>query len=252
METTTSNEATQTLNLYQRLLGVQSSVDYLRKDQQGDRFQYVSSSQAIGAIREAMNAFGLVLAVRVDAHTLLTKWGHGDIKVDVKEHMTELDVTFTWVNSDNPEEKLECPFYGQGLDTGEKGVGKALTYAEKYFILKFFHIPTDKDDPDAFQERTEAARPKVPTIGDAGMQRMGGYAAKIAEAVGRDRKDVWADLLAHVRAGYGKQRVAELTDAEAQACKAWLDKLVGPDVFGDDAADAGSAEQLGTGSGDAE
>ena len=40
-------------------------------------------------------------------------------------------------------------FYGQGVDiSGEKGVGKALTYAEKYFLLKFFNIPTDEADPD--------------------------------------------------------------------------------------------------------
>ena len=28
---------------------------------------------------------------------------------------------------------------------GEKGVGKALTYGKKYFLLKFFNIATDKD-----------------------------------------------------------------------------------------------------------
>ncbi|MNP04955.1 ERF superfamily protein [compost metagenome] len=51
---------------------------------------------------------------------------------------------------------IECPWYSQGVDiAGEKGVGKALTYGEKYFILKFFNIPTDKDDPDTFQKKYE-------------------------------------------------------------------------------------------------
>ena len=57
-------------------------------------------------------------------------------------YFTELIMTMTWINSDNPEETIECPWYAQGVDTaGEKGVGKALTYGEKYFLLKFFNIP---------------------------------------------------------------------------------------------------------------
>ncbi|KKL28137.1 hypothetical protein LCGC14_2378110, partial [marine sediment metagenome] len=32
---------------------------------------------------------------------------------------------------------------------------KALTYAEEYFMLKFFNIATDKDDPDNFQKRLD-------------------------------------------------------------------------------------------------
>jgi hypothetical protein len=62
----------------------------------------------------------------------------------------------TWVNAEQPEETIECSWYGQGVDiAGEKGVGKALTYSEKYFMLKFFNIPTDKDDPDSFQAKHE-------------------------------------------------------------------------------------------------
>lgn len=64
-------------------------------------------------------------------------------------------MTFRWVNAENPEDYLEVPWYGQGVDDGEKGVGKALTYAEKYFVLKFFHIATDKDDPDSWAGKHE-------------------------------------------------------------------------------------------------
>ncbi|MNI49325.1 ERF superfamily protein [compost metagenome] len=71
-------------------------------------------------------------------------------------YFTELKLTMTWVNADDPSEIVECPWYSQGVDiAGEKGVGKALTYGEKYFILKFFNIPTDNDDPDAFQKKFE-------------------------------------------------------------------------------------------------
>jgi hypothetical protein len=52
---------------------------------------------------------------------------------------------------------VSCRWYGQGIDSGERGVGKAMTYAEKYFLLKFFNIPTDEDDPDKSGKAESAA-----------------------------------------------------------------------------------------------
>ena len=78
-------------------------------------------------------------------------------------YFTELIMTMTWVNSDNPDKKIECPWYAQGVDTaGEKGVGKALTYGEKYFLLKFFNIATDDMDPDSFQKNVESKKQPDP------------------------------------------------------------------------------------------
>jgi len=138
----------ETRSIYQRLLDVQKAVTYLQKEKHGVGLQYpyVSSSQVLGAIREKMDEAGLILAPEV-----ITARIHFNAVYDTKQHLTELDMRFIWINADDPQDRLECPWYGQGTDHAEKGVGKALTYAEKYFLLKFFHIPTDEDDPDAFQ-----------------------------------------------------------------------------------------------------
>lgn len=138
------------LNLHQRLVAVRRSVPYLKKDNKGFQFQYVSSSQTLGNLRSAMDEFNLLLVpavLEVKTSQKITKKGETHFT------FTELFMQFTWINADNPEETLVVPFYGQGVDDAEKGVGKALTYAEKYFLLKFFNIPTDKDDPDSFQKR---------------------------------------------------------------------------------------------------
>ena len=135
-------------NIYQKLVAVRKQVTGVNKDaqtQSAGRFKYVSSNNILSELRPLMDEQGLLLECRVLSHNLLDKWRGASGQ---NEHMTELEVEFVWVNADKPEEKIVCPFYGQGLDTGEKGVGKALTYAEKYFLLKFFNIPTDEDDPD--------------------------------------------------------------------------------------------------------
>jgi hypothetical protein len=98
-----------------------------------------------------MDELGLLLIPRV-TNSIATILDRGDEKP--KAIFTELIMEYTWVDVEEPTQTIVCPFYGQGIDfVGEKGVGKALTYAEKYFLLKFFNIPTDRDDPDSFQEK---------------------------------------------------------------------------------------------------
>jgi len=150
------------MNIYEKLIEVRRSVPYLQKESKSFQYAYVGSSQVLGALKLKMDELQLLLIPRVTGHkvsestveTLDKETNH--ITKRTTTYFTELDMTMTWVNAEKPEETIECPWYGQGVDTaGEKGTGKALTYGEKYFMLKFFNIPTDKDDPDSFQKKHE-------------------------------------------------------------------------------------------------
>jgi hypothetical protein len=146
------------VNIYQKLIEVRKVVPYLQKESEGHQYKYVGSSQVLAAVRLKMDELGLLLIPKI-----ITPILHEKTANNAKENLTELVMEFTWVNAEKPDEQIVIPWYGQGLDTGEKGVGKALTYAEKYFLLKQFNIATDKDDPDAFQAKMEEqARPPVP------------------------------------------------------------------------------------------
>ena len=151
---TTRAKAPKSLNLLEKLLEIRKSVDYLQKASKGSQFSYTSSSQVLSAVRNAMNEHKVLLITTVAGTNLISTPNRND----VLSHFTELALIMKWVDVETGEE-LAIPWYGQGVDlAGEKGVGKALTYAEKYFILKQFNIPTDKDDPDAHQEK------QMPTI----------------------------------------------------------------------------------------
>jgi hypothetical protein len=156
------------MNIYQKLIEVRKTVPYLQKENSGAQYKYVSSSQVLANIREKMDELGLVLVPAVTGHNVREsvfegRDKEGNVIKRTTTYFTELDMTMTWVNAENPEEKVSCPWYGQGVDiAGEKGVGKALTYAEKYFMLKSFNIATDKDDPDAFQRKHDGEQPNAP------------------------------------------------------------------------------------------
>jgi hypothetical protein len=140
------------MNIYAKLIEVRKAVQYLKKENKGAQYNYVSSSQTLASVKAKMDDLGLLLIPRVIGKEVRESINGKGATV----YFTELIMEYTWINAEDPNETITSPWYGQGIDTaGEKGVGKALTYAEKYFMLKFFNIPTDKDDPDAFQKKNE-------------------------------------------------------------------------------------------------
>lgn len=145
------------MNIYEKLNEIHKAVGYIQKGQDGKQYKYVGSSDVLAAVRQHMNEQKLILLPAIENATVKEY----ETKTGTLQIFTELTMTMTWVNTEKPEEKVELPWYAQGMDlAGEKGVGKALTYGEKYFLLKFFNIATDKDDPDAFQDKINASKPK--------------------------------------------------------------------------------------------
>lgn len=134
------------MNLYEKLLEMQKRVDSVIKDGKNlsDKYDFASDESVLDRFRPMLDEFGLLLIPRVERAEL----HEGTTKSGTTRYMTELWQTMVWRDVDSGEE-LAVPWYAQGVDlAGEKGVGKAFTYAEKYFFLKFFHVPTKKDDPD--------------------------------------------------------------------------------------------------------
>lgn len=61
--------------------------------------------------------------------------------------LTEVHTKYRIQNIDDINDFIEVESNGTGVDTQDKGVGKAMTYAYKYMLLRTFAIPTG-EDPD--------------------------------------------------------------------------------------------------------
>jgi hypothetical protein len=61
--------------------------------------------------------------------------------------MTRIETTYRFVNVDKPDEFIEIVSFAEGIDSQDKGSGKAMTYADKYALMKAYKISTG-DDPD--------------------------------------------------------------------------------------------------------
>lgn len=61
--------------------------------------------------------------------------------------MSRIKTVYRFVNAEAPEEYIDTVTFAEGIDTQDKGSGKAMTYADKYALMKAYKISTG-DDPD--------------------------------------------------------------------------------------------------------
>ena len=139
------------MNIYQKLHKIQSQILGLGKDKDGQNYKYVTGTKVIDHIKPLMNELGLILkqeVLSIDNERQDYTVGFGTPKERTKsEILSKVMMRFTWIDSETGE-KDENLFGANGQNAWEKGLGSALTYAERYFLLKYFHIATDEDDID--------------------------------------------------------------------------------------------------------
>lgn len=152
------------LNIYQKLVDVRKSVQYLQKDQKSYGYNYVAGSSVISSLRAKLDENCLLLVPNIieEKKCQVDKEVKGKKK---KVWILELKMNMVWINADNPDEVLMVPFYAFGeQDDISKAFGSALTYTERYFLLKFFNIATDKDDPDFFNNKQSRGKNRQPPL----------------------------------------------------------------------------------------
>ena len=139
------------MSVFKKLHQVQAATRSLAANTEGQtgaaRYNYVSGAKLLGVIRPLMDKLGLILTQEVvEIHnepiTYMTRNG------EKTEMFTTLHIRFTWIDSDDGSQIVN-EFFANGMNAWDKGLGSALTYAERYYLMKTFHIATDEDDVDA-------------------------------------------------------------------------------------------------------
>ena len=160
--------AEQNLNIYQKLAKIRKQVEVIQRNKKGYGYTYVSEDEILAKISGFMDKYSLSLipsvihssAVVTPYHTKKTKsTNKGEIyEENVNEVLASADMVFTWVNNENPNERVDVPWILVGHQSdGSQSFGSGLSYAMRYFLLKFFNIATPDDDPDKWRSKQKAA-----------------------------------------------------------------------------------------------
>jgi len=204
------------VNLYQKIIEVRKVADGFTKDSKGYGYDYVSGNQILNKIKDKMNEVGLILqpSAQVGEHQLFCYTNSkGQEKVDIQVWG---NMSYTWINAENPEERevVSWAYYGQQDDIS-KSFGSALTYSERYFLLKYFGLPTDEDDPDG-KDTTGKKTKGTKVLSEAQIKRL----FALGKAAGYDS----ATVIDHIRKKLNKNP-DELTKTEYdQVCKGYENK----------------------------
>ena len=145
--------------LNQKLLELGKSLPYFQKTAQGFNYQYVPGVDILTSIRAKMEELGLLLYPEVTnaGHILIEEMKHKKIDDKVVENEAHSSIIngvgfYVWEDTESNEiKKVAWLFIGEHGDAA-MAFGSALTYSERYFLLKFFNIPTDALDPDKFMK----------------------------------------------------------------------------------------------------
>ena len=191
--------------IYKKLAEIQSAVKGMTKDKAAFNYEYVTGDKVLNAIRPLMDQKGILLLPSVkNVETQVVRYEAYDNKVKGIVTKTEIlyvvSMDMKWVDSEDGEVLVET-WAGSGMNAFDKGFGSALTYGERYYLLKTFHIATDRDDVDA-----------VSTERDAMLEK--GYAAQLqaapaAPAASQEPKPIDIDLLNKYIIGHAEGKMTK-------------------------------------------
>ena len=145
-----NKEDIKALNVYQRLSAITSEMKTISKNSdvatsKDKSYKAVREIDILNAVKPLEEKYG-IYSYPFDRQVIESKQVQG-FSVEKQNNFLRVEVTYRFVNVDVPSEFIEVKSYGDGIDSQDKAPGKALTYADKYALLKAYKIATG-EDPD--------------------------------------------------------------------------------------------------------
>ena len=139
------------MNIYEKMAEATKRIAVVAKnlDVKTGQTSYkaVSEADVLAAVKPIEVELGIysypVQREIVEAGTITSQTKNGE----AKRLFMRLQTVYRFVNTEKPDEFIDITTYGDGVDSQDKAPGKAMTYADKYALLKAYKVQTG-DDPD--------------------------------------------------------------------------------------------------------
>lgn len=142
-------------NIYTKMLGLSSEILSVAKNLTvgtgKNAYKAAGESGVLMAVKPLEAKYGIYsypYSRRViDSGEIVSKAVWDGKETEKKQLYLRIETVYRFVNVEKPEEYIDITTYGDGVDTQDKATGKAMTYADKYALMKAYKIITG-DDPD--------------------------------------------------------------------------------------------------------
>lgn len=145
-----------TPNIYQRMAAITAELQTVAKNltvetSKNKGYKAVSERDIIDAVKPAEAYHGVYSypASReiLDSAMLESETEYQGKVTKRTTFFTRIKTVYRFVNMDDPKDYIETTTFAEGIDSQDKGSGKAMTYGDKYALMKAYKISTG-DDPD--------------------------------------------------------------------------------------------------------
>jgi len=187
-------EDIRTWNIWKKMAAITAEIDRVGKNLKikagTENYKAVAEVDVLDAVKPSELKYGIysypVRREIIETKEIQKTGYEGKMKIDF---FMRLQTTYRFVNVDNPQEYVDITTYGDGVDSQDKTPGKAMTYGDKYALLKAYKISTG-DDPD--QKASEEYQGSKKTTQKANVEPTAPIAAQnpdtdhVGEAVDND------------------------------------------------------------------
>ncbi len=222
--------------LAKKLSAIMRDSGYLKQEgrNQAQNYNYLSEEQLVFKLRELMNKHGVVMIPTVRSYEIdrvERKAYKGDTPPPFI--MATVTVDYKIIDGDTGDAATGS-MIGTGIDGGDKHIYKAITGANKYFLMKLFQIPSGNDpekegdwdrdvDAPAPQEMAPAPAPKntpvkkVPIKQDGRTKAFRDAVDTLITAAKETKDTKTVDALVFAALGKnGFESISEITESKAR------------------------------------
>ena len=141
------------MNIFEKMSAITMEISTVAKNLEvgygNNKYKAVSEGDVLAAVKPVESKHGVysypVKRTVIDSGVIENATTNG-----VKKSLwLRVETIYRFVNIEKPEEFIEITTYGDGVDSQDKATGKAMTYSDKYALLKAYKIMTG-DDPDQY------------------------------------------------------------------------------------------------------
>lgn len=139
------------MNIFEKMLNITNEIANVNKNltvgEGKSSYKAVGEADILKAVKELefkYRVYSYPANREVIESTMYTTTNNYGEKNNI---FSRIKTTYRFVNIDKPDEYIETITFAEGIDTQDKGSGKAMTYSDKYALMKSYKIITG-EDPD--------------------------------------------------------------------------------------------------------
>ena len=204
------------MNIYQKLARIRKPVEILQKNKSGYGYKYVTEDVILSKITGLMDKLGVSLIPNINKGSIVVSpYSYSKTKAmkdgtiyeeKVNEILVWCDMEWLWVNNENPEDRIVVPWAMVGQQTdASQAFGSGLSYASRYFMLKYFNCATSDDDPDSWRSaQREAETPADREIAERIIEQVHELVNNHLNANPDDKSDIVTIVKKYAKTNTGK------------------------------------------------